>query len=130
VLEFRDVVVDCRHAASLARFWAAALEGYAIAPYDDEELLRLRSAGIDGPEDDPSVVLDAPLGKPRMWFQSVPEAKTVKNRVHFDLTASDLDAEVARLLTLGARRFEPASAEEGLVIMQDPEGNEFCVIQS
>ncbi|WP_170223734.1 VOC family protein [Nonomuraea turkmeniaca] len=49
----RDVVVDCRHPASLARFWAAALDGYAVAPYDEAELARLRAEGVDDPEHDP-----------------------------------------------------------------------------
>jgi len=52
----RDVVFDCRHPASLARFWAAVLEEYEVAPYDEAELARLRAAGIDDPEDDPTVI--------------------------------------------------------------------------
>lgn len=130
MVEIRDVVFDSRHAASLARFWAQALDGYVVAAYDDEELERLRSLGIDDPEDDPSVLVEGPPGKPQLWFQTVPEPKTVKNRVHLDLTTSDLDADVQRLLDLGARCFEPASSEDGLVILQDPEGNEFCVIRA
>lgn len=129
MVEIRDVVFDSRHAASLARFWAQALDGYTVAAYDDEELERLRSLGIDDPEDDPSVLVEGAPGKPQLWFQTVPEPKTVKNRVHLDLTTTDLDADVQRLLNLGARRFEPASPEDGLVILQDPEGNEFCVIR-
>jgi hypothetical protein len=46
-----DIVFDAAHPASLARFWAKALDGYAVAPYDDEELARLRANGINGPED-------------------------------------------------------------------------------
>ncbi len=72
VIEFHVVVFDCRHAATLARFWAAVLDGYRVAPYEDEELSRLRGLGIDDPEDDPSVLLQAPPGKPRIWFQTVP----------------------------------------------------------
>ncbi|QSB15355.1 VOC family protein [Natronosporangium hydrolyticum] len=125
----RDVVFDSKHAASLARFWAQALTGYAVAPYDDEELARLRSLGIDDPVDDPSVLVEGPPGSPRLWFQTVPESKVVKNRVHLDLATTELEAETERLLGLGARRFEPPSPEEGIVVLQDPEGNEFCVIQ-
>src|SRR5438876_5341265 len=80
-----DVVVDCRHPASLARFWAAALDGYAVAPYDEAELERLRAAGIDDVEDDPTVLVEAPGVEPRLFFQCVAEAKVVKNRVHLDL---------------------------------------------
>ena len=46
----KDVVVDCRHPASLARFWAAVLDGYAVAPYDEAELARLRKLGVEGNE--------------------------------------------------------------------------------
>jgi hypothetical protein len=48
-----DVVFDCRHPASLARFWAAAPDGYRVAPYDEAELERLRAMGVYDPEDDP-----------------------------------------------------------------------------
>jgi hypothetical protein len=51
-----DVVFDSHHPASIARFWAAALDGYEVAPYDEAELARLRSKGILDPEDDPSVL--------------------------------------------------------------------------
>jgi len=76
----RDVVFDSRHPASLARFWAAALAGYAVAPYDEAELDRLRAAGIDDPEDDPNVLVEPSSGgAPRLWCQLVPETKVVKN---------------------------------------------------
>ena len=55
-----DVVVDCAHPAALARFWASVLDSYAVAPYDDTELERLRAIGVDDPEDDPTV-LPGPL---------------------------------------------------------------------
>jgi hypothetical protein len=72
----RDVVFDSRHPASLARFWAAALEDYEVAPYDEAELDRLHAAGIDDPEDDPTVLVEAPSGgTPRLWFQLVPDGK-------------------------------------------------------
>jgi hypothetical protein len=120
-----DVVVDCRHPASLARFWAAALDGYRVAPYDDAELERLRVNGIDDPEDDPSVLVESDPGvRPRLWFQLVPEPRRVKNRVHLDLRASDRMAEVARLVGLGA---SVAGEFDGWTTLADPEGNEFCV---
>jgi hypothetical protein len=117
-----DIVVDCRHPASLARFWAAVLDDHEIAPYDAAELARLRADGIDDPEDDPTVLL---LGSPRVWFQLVPESKVVKNRVHLDLRADDPERELARLTGLGAtitRRLER------WVQLADPEGNEFCLL--
>ncbi len=98
---FGEVVFDCTHPASLARFWAAALDGYQVAPYDDAELARLRAMGIDDPEDDPSVLVEPISGSgPRLWFTRVPEPKTVKNRVHLDVRAADVKAEVERLVGL------------------------------
>jgi len=122
----RDVVVDCRHPASLARFWAAALDGYDVAPYDAEELERLRGLGIDDPEDDPSVLVEpAPGLRPRFFFQLVPEPKAVKNRWHVDLSADDVNAEVDRLVGLGARVVQRYDEQ---VVLADPEDNEFCVM--
>lgn len=126
----RDVVFDCRHPASLARFWAAALDGYDVAPYDDAELARLRAEGIDDPEDDPTVLVESPGRRPRLWFQLVPEAKVVKNRVHLDLLADDLGGEVARLVRLGAQVAAAQPKHVGLVTLLDPEGNELCLQQA
>jgi hypothetical protein len=121
------VVFDCRKPAALARFWAAALDDYEVAPYDDEELARLRSMGIDDPEDDPSVLVEPASGNgPRLWCTLVPESKSVKNRVHLDLHADDQKAELGRLVALGASVV--MEHEEGHVIMTDPEGNEFCLM--
>jgi hypothetical protein len=120
----RDVVFDARHPASIARFWAAALDGYDVAPYDDEELERLRAKGVDDPEDDPTVVIVSTSDPRRLLFQLVPEAKSLKNRVHLDLVAADVDAEADRLVTMGARKL---SVHESWVTLADPEGNEFCL---
>jgi len=97
-----DIVFDCARPAATARFWAAALDDHAVAPYDEAELARLRSLGIDSAEDDPTVLVEPASGGPRLWFQLVPEGKRVKNRVHLDLRAADLDAEIERLSGLGA----------------------------
>lgn len=121
-----DIVIDCRHPAALARFWAQVLDDYEIAPYDDDEIARLAALGISDVEDDPTVLLEAATG-PRLWFQAVPESKTVKNRLHLDLRANDRAAEVRRLVTLGARVLgEPG---DDLTVLQDPEGNEFCLVE-
>jgi len=122
----RAVVFDCHHPVSLARFWAATL-GYQVRAYDDPELQRLRMEGIDDPEDDPSVVIDPVDGGPRVWFNRVPEAKTVKNRVHIDVDLDDA-ADIAALVARGARLLRPHGAvpDEEWAIMADPEGNEFC----
>ena len=74
-------MVDCARPASLARFWAAALDTYRVALYDDEELDRLRSIGVTDVEDDPTVLVEPSDGRgPRLWFQRVPESKHGKNR--------------------------------------------------
>lgn len=122
--KFHDVIVDCRHPASLARFWAGVLDGYAVAPYDEAELARLRANGIDDPEDDPAVLVESRPGLPRLFFQWVPEAKAGKNRVHLDVLTDDLESEVERLAKLGATELARHSV---WVVMADPEGNEFCV---
>jgi hypothetical protein len=120
----RDIVVDCAHPAALARFWAAALDGYEVAPYDEQELARLRSAGVLDVEDDPTVLVAGPA-RPRLFFQRVPEPRRVKNRLHLDLTAADPEAEITRLTGLGAM---VAARYAGHVTLTDPEGNEFCVM--
>ncbi|RCG25402.1 VOC family protein [Sphaerisporangium album] len=123
----KDVVVDCRHPAPVARFWAAALDGYEVAPYDEAELERLRGMGVEDPEDDPTVLVEAPGRGPRFFFVLVPEPKTVKNRLHLDLTCDDVEAEAARLVALGGRVI---AVREGWTTLADPEGNEFCLFSS
>ena len=123
----RDIVTDCAHPASLARFWAQVLDGYEVAPYDEDEIARLNSLGIDDVEDDPSVLVQPVSGTGlRLWFQQVPEAKVVKNRVHVDLAAVEPEREVERLVALGA---SVVSTGKDTIVLADPEGNEFCVIR-
>jgi hypothetical protein len=128
--QVRDVVFDCSHPASLARFWAAALDEHRVAPYDAAELDRLHAQGIDDPEDDPSVLVERPGHLPRLWFQRVPEPKRVKNRLHLDLACDhdDVASEVDRLVGLGAA-VEPVQPNDTLIVMRDPEGNEFCLLR-
>ena len=128
VARLADLVFDCHHPASLARFWAAALDDHHVAPYDDAELARLRAAGIDDPEDDPSVLVESEGSPVRLWFRLVPEPKTAKNRVHLDLRCDDADREVARLVGLGARLADAQHAA-GLLLLHDPEGNELCLLR-
>jgi len=130
-MEIDAITFDCHHPAPLARFWAAALD-WEIAPYDEVELERLRAKGVDDPEDDPTVEVDPPDDAlPSLFFVRVPEGKTVKNRVHLDLTPeTTMVDEVDRLIGLGASILEPREDEDGgrWTVMLDPEGNEFCVI--
>jgi predicted enzyme related to lactoylglutathione lyase len=114
-----NVTFDCLDAPLVARFWAA-VTGYA------EE--RKHQPGND------YWVVSAPDGSwPRLVFVTVPEAKSVKNRVHPDLLPVDSsqEEEVARLLDLGASVIDDRrrSSPGGWVVMADPEGNEFCVEQ-
>jgi catechol 2,3-dioxygenase-like lactoylglutathione lyase family enzyme len=121
-----EIVVDCRDPAAQAAFWAAAL-GYhvvrteqgqvEIAPWDRE------------PPDLAERVRRAP-GAPALVFVTVPEAKTVKNRLHLDVRPVDgsHELEVERLIALGARRADIGQGEVPWVVLADPEGNEFCVL--
>jgi hypothetical protein len=122
--QIHDVVVDCKHPASIARFWAAILDGYDVARYDEAELARLRGLGITDTEDDPTVLVESsPGGTPRLFFQLVPEPRPAKNRVHLDLRCDDIDAEVERAVGLGARVL---ASFDTWITLADPEGNEFC----
>jgi Glyoxalase-like domain len=127
----QDIVIDCAHAASLARFWAAALDGFEVAPYTEEELERLRAKGIASPEDDPTVLVEASGTTPRVWLQQVPEPRVGKVRLHLDLMPAagvDADDEARRLVALGAT-IADEQRNDGLIVMHDPEGNVFCVLR-
>jgi hypothetical protein len=133
VARIRDLVFDSPRPSLIARFWAEALDGYDVAPYDDAELARLRAAGITDISDDPSVMLEpsgwtatVSLPMPRLIFQLVPEDKIAKNRVRLDLSAADPAAEVARLTGLGAT---VVAEHERWTTLADPDGNEFCVMR-
>jgi len=105
----KSVTFDCQDALVVARFWAEALGG---------EL-------EDGSTSEKAYVEAPGWGGPNMWFQRVPEPRTAKLRMHFDLRAPDgVAAEVKRLEALGAT---VAYDQGDLVTMRDPEGNEFCV---
>ncbi|MFJ6070222.1 VOC family protein [Streptomyces sp. NPDC093065] len=119
-----DIVFDCARPASTARFWAAALDDYAVAPYDEAELERLRSLGITSTEDDPTVLVEPDGAGPRLWFQLVPEPRSAKNRVHLDLRTADPQAELRRLTALGAT---VRTRHPDHLVLADPEGNEFCL---
>ena len=120
----KEIVIDSRHPASLARFWASTLQGYAIRAYDDAEIARLTSLGLT-PESDPSVMVDGP--GPTLCFQLKFELKTQRNRLHFDLMVLSRTEEIARLSALGAK---VRDEHEGFTVMLDPEGNEFCVVEA
>ena len=138
-----QVTFDCADPDRVANFWAAALgyklqdppEGYATWP----EFL----TAIGVPEADwnkASAIVDPEGRGPRIYFQRVPEAKVVKNRVHLDVNVGGghgtpvderrrrVDEAVERLTALGATKLRPYEENgEYWVVMQDPEGNEFCL---
>jgi hypothetical protein len=121
----REIVFDSRHPASIARVWAAALDDYEVAPYDEAELQRLRGNGITSTEDDPTVRVQASNASgPGILFQLVPEPRAIKNRVHLDLRCDSFDAERKRLTELGAR---VVARHDTFIVLADPEGNEFCL---
>jgi predicted enzyme related to lactoylglutathione lyase len=109
------VSFDARDAQEAASFWAAAL-GRTVAD------------GASG--DNAAVNADPAIPGSRVSFHRVPEGKTVKNRVHFDLITTDFDAEVDRLIGLGATKLNEIKKDAGAhwATLADPEGNEFDVI--
>jgi predicted enzyme related to lactoylglutathione lyase len=110
-----EVVVDVADADRAVAFWSAAL-GYE--PYGSWQQYR-------------SLVDPDGVG-PKLVLQQVADGKTGKNRVHLDLHARDVEAEVARLEALGAVRLDAtpvAEAGTSWVRMTDPDGNELCVCQ-
>jgi hypothetical protein len=136
-----QVVIDCADPAKLAPFWAEAL-GYVVQPpppgfesWQDW----LREQGVPQERwNDASAVVDPDRSGPRIFLQRVPEPKSVKNRVHLDLNVTAgvpseeaderLEAEAKRLAALGATRVHRMNEWSGRwIVMQDPEGNEFCL---
>jgi hypothetical protein len=118
-LRLQNISIDCHNAEDLAGFWRDAL-GWRITSVDPEE-----------------VVLEPPVGSPEegivpdILFLPVPEGKSTKNRLHFDLRPFDQEAEVERLIDLGATRVDIGQTPECTwVVLTDPEGNEFCVLRA
>jgi Glyoxalase-like domain len=118
------VVFDCSDALTVGRFWSAAID----RPLDPEADSSFASIGFHGRRDKEGwgpVERDA---DPSWLFARVPEPKMVKNRQHLDVIAVDVEAEIARLVQLGATRIEYKN-EFGYTwtLMADPEGNEFDI---
>jgi predicted enzyme related to lactoylglutathione lyase len=114
-LTLHHIVIDARDLPLLARFWSEAL-GWKILSQREREV-------VIGPDE------SAPVG---ICFMPVPDAKTVKNRVHLDLTTGveDRGSEIERLLALGAQTVDIGqTGAESWVVLTDPEGNEFCVVR-
>jgi hypothetical protein len=136
-----QVTFDCAEPERLARFWCEVL-GYVVPPPPDgfatwDDYVR----SLPPEHQDPGFAVVDPSGVgPRLFFQRVPEGKVVKNRLHLDVRVgtglvgeerlATLEAECARLIALGAERVRLLRADgynESCLVMQDIEGNEFCL---
>ena len=121
-----EIVVDCHDPGAQAQFWAAAL-GYHVGRSEDGQVEV--APWEREPADLAERVRRAPA-IPTLVFVTVPEGKTVKNRLHLDLRPVDCShaEEVERLTSLGARRADIGQGQVPWVVLTDPEGNEFCVL--
>jgi hypothetical protein len=110
----REIVIDCIDPTVVADFWGAALD-WQVQVQGDARWMSASGAPF------PDLVL---------VFVPVPEPKQGKNRVHIDLSpvGCDRDAEVERLLALGATRADVGQGDTPWTVLADPEGNELCVL--
>ena len=140
-----QIAVDCRNPHELADWWAETLE-WAVEPQDEDFIRSMIDQGFateaqtsrhngklvwrDGAAIRPPDELDAKSPARRILFQTVPEEKTIKNRVHWDvrLAGADKDAVRAALEARGAKFLWTANeGPHSWHTMADPEGNEFCI---
>ena len=113
--KFTELIIDSADPERLAAFWMAVLNWQTTGRYDE------------------AVEIADPSGSgPSVTFVPVAEPKTVKNRLHIDVNpiGCEQDEEVERLIGLGARRVDIGQGQPSWVVLSDPEGNEFCVLQS
>jgi hypothetical protein len=111
-LEWEQIVVDTRDPVALGRWWAEALRWIIVNDDPVEFEIRPHADRLPG-----------------LIFEPVDEDKQGKNRLHLDLRPDDQDAEVERLIALGARRVDIGQGDVSWVVMADPDGNEFCVLR-
>ena len=106
------IVIDVNDLETCAKFWSQVLGADVL--YENKKYLRLGHKGK----------------RPTLLLQKVPERHKEKNRVHIDLDVPDLDEAVSRVLALGGHKIKQFS-EYGIewVVMADPDGNEFCLVQ-
>jgi glyoxalase superfamily protein len=111
-LVWEQVIVDALDPVALGRWWATALDWVVVDEAADEFEIRPSADQLPG-----------------LLFNAAPDPKTIKNRLHLDFRPVDQDAEVQRLLALGARPADVGqTGDEPWVVLQDPEGNEFCIL--
>jgi hypothetical protein len=121
---FSELIIDAHDTRALAEFWCEVL-GYTITDSDGEVIeIAPTKPTVEALQAGP---VPAPL-----VFVPVPESKTIKNRVHIDVSPIDRTQaeEVERLEGLGATRVDVGQGDVHWVVMADPEGNEFCVLRS
>jgi catechol 2,3-dioxygenase-like lactoylglutathione lyase family enzyme len=112
-LQVSMVAIDCRDAERLAGFWCEVL-GYKVESVEEDGVSIVSGDGSGWGID----------------FLVVPDDKVVKNRLHLDLRPDDQQAEVDRLLDLGATRVDVGQGDDASwVVLADPEGNEFCILR-
>jgi hypothetical protein len=117
---FTELVVDCRDPEALAAFWAAVLDYRVLGREDDGSVEIGPPSGFGGPA-------------PTLVFGPVADPTPGKLRLHIDVspTDRDQDAELQRLLDLGARPADVGqTGDESWHVLQDPEGNEFCLLRT
>ena len=107
------VVIDAADPARLSRWWAEVL-GYRVLDEDENDVIVGKAEGV----------------YPILYFSRNNDPKQGKNRLHLDISPEDRDAEVERLLDMGARHVDIGQGERSWVVLADPEGNEFCVLRS
>ena len=107
------LVIASADPARLSRWWAEVL-GYRVLDEDDNDVM----VGA-GPDE-----------RPILYFSRSTDAKVGTNRLHIDLSPEDRDAEVERLVNMGARHVDIGQGTQSWVVLADPEGNEFCVLRS
>ncbi|MEV8127239.1 VOC family protein [Streptomyces sp. NPDC085944] len=136
-----QITFDCASPERVGRFWCEVLGYVAASPPEGFATWDDYNRSLPAEDRDAWFGCSDPSGVgPRLYFQRVPEGKVAKNRVHLDVRAgtglvgderlATLEAECARLVALGAvkQRVLPADQEnESCIVMQDVEGNEFCL---
>jgi Glyoxalase-like domain len=119
-LKIQCLTIDSKDPEALAQFWASVLN-YEVTYRSPEDQTEDREVVISQPGDPDSDLL----------FLQVPDEKVVKNRYHLDLRPEDRDAEVERVLGLGATRVDIGQGPDVTwVVLADPEGNEFCILRA
>jgi Glyoxalase-like domain len=126
-LRWYSVVIDCKDIVAQSRWWGEVL-GWQVEYEAPDEVVLVPADGSD-----PSKPAVAHLVGPGLVFVPVPEGKSLKNRLHIDLAppaGADQEAEVRRLEELGAKQVDLGQdpTKTTWVVLEDPEGNEFCVL--